>query len=128
MNGLERVSFAISLLVVGVTIAGCNDRASEAYIDGQGQAERDIASGTLKIAYAEGSMPMYPDYQELLQGRYHIGSVTYSAPGSPIAAAAWAKGYNEVASTKVRCAIGDQVLKQTMAEAQKLQEARKPSK
>jgi len=95
-----------------VMLTGC-DPAKEEYYEGQGQAERDIAKGELKIAVAEGTnLPVFWDYTELLKTRYKIGWY--------ISTPAWTRGYNEVALPKIEQKLGTNALSQTLADAKKL--------
>jgi len=98
----------------------------DAYVEGQGQAERDIAKDELKIAFVDGAlsdsdMPIaFWDYTDILRKRYHIGWVVYSLPANPDAVKAWVRGYNGVAEPKIERQVGAQVLKEALLEAQKV--------
>jgi len=108
---------------VVATLCSCS-RAREEFVNGQGQAERDLAAGEMKIAFAEGTnMPAFWEYTDLLQKRYNIGWVVFSLPADRSAAAAWARGYNEVATRRIEHEITVQALKQTMTDALELQSA-----
>jgi hypothetical protein len=96
--------------VVALLMGGCN-REHEQYLEGQGQAERDLAKGELKVAISDGSnMPAFAEYTELLRKRYRVGWCVSTEP--------WVRGYNEIASPRIKQEIGTQILKQTMTEAQ----------
>lgn len=118
----------ILFITVAALTAGC-DRAPDEYVNGQGQAERDIANGQLKIAFDDGGSPgsnmpeAFWEYIQLLQKRHGIGWCTFSLPDNPRAAKAWVRGYNAVAMPKIERQVGAQVLKDTLLEAQKLHEA-----
>lgn len=121
-----KFAFAICLAAVATIIAtGCNrDRVQEEYLNGQGQAEADLAKGEFKIAFDDGTiMPEFYDYTELLHKRYNVDWCSESLPANPQAAMAWVRGYNEVAGPRVERKIGAQVLKETRLEAQKLRAA-----
>jgi hypothetical protein len=106
-----------------IIMTGCSQEHQE-YIEGRGQAERDLAHGEFKVAIADGSnIPAFAEYAELLHQRYRIRWFIYSLPANPRAAEARVRGYNEVASPRIEREIGAQVLKQTMADAQKLHDA-----
>jgi hypothetical protein len=116
-----KLVFAMCLATVtSLILAGCS-REHEEYIEGQGQAERDLAKGEFKVAIVDGSnMPAFGEYSELLRKRYRIGWCVYSLPANPSAAEAWVRGYNEVAAPRIEREIGSQILKQTMADAETL--------
>lgn len=116
-----KLVFTICLATVAsLILAGCS-REHEEYIEGQGQAERDLAKGEFKVAIVDGSnMPAFEEYTELLRKRYRVGWCIYSLPVNPPAAEAWVRGYNEVASPRIEREIGSQILKQIMADARKL--------
>jgi hypothetical protein len=108
--------------------AGC-DRVRDNYVEGRGQAERDIAKGELKIAFVDGAvsnsdMPVaFWEYTDILRRRFSLGWRVYSLPNNPDAAKAWVRGYNEVAGAKVERKVGLQVLKEVLSEAEKIRAA-----
>jgi hypothetical protein len=113
------------LIAVLVITNGCSDdTAQDRYLDGRGQAEADLAKGSFKVAFVDGSissnMPEFYDYTGLLRTRYGIDSFVYSLPANPQAVFAWVRGYNEVAGPSVERHVGAQVLKETLLEAQKI--------
>jgi hypothetical protein len=115
------VQFVVILgLTATVMMTGC-DRVKDEYYEGQGQAERDLAKGELKIAVVDGAtVPAFWDYTDLLRKRYRIGWCIHSLPANPRAAEAWVRGYNEVSLPKIERQFGTNILKQTLADAQKL--------
>ena len=123
-----RLVISVYLAVVtAFIVSGCS-REQKEYVDGQGQAERDLAKGEYKIAIADGSnMPAFWEYTELLRKRYSIGWCVYYSPhANRRAAEAWVRGYNEIASPRIEREVGAQILKQTFADAQKLHDATLP--
>jgi len=100
-------------------MTGC-DEVQEQYHEGQNRAERDAANGELNVALADGThMAEYPEYTSQLK-LYGIHVIICSLPANPPAAAAWARGYNEVSSAKIADQLGTNFLKQTLADARKL--------
>jgi hypothetical protein len=116
-----KLVFAICLaMIAAIIMVGCSQE-QDLYTEGQGQAERDLAKGEFRIAFPDDTnMPTFGQYTELLHKRYGIDWCGYSLPANPRAAKAWVRGYNEVALPKIEQELGAQILKQTMADAQKL--------
>ena len=118
MSSALTMCFVIFFTIIATTTS-CS-RKSELYLEGQGQAERDLKNGLFNMSEAESNnVPAYPEYMDLLHKRYGIGWCESSLPGDPRAAEEWVRGYNEVALPKIEQKLGAEVLKQTMADAQK---------
>ena len=102
---------ACVIAAAATQMTGCSQ--DEKYLEGQGQAKRDLGRGEFMVAIADGTnMPAFVEYTDLLQKRYHVGWVV-STPS-------WVRGYNEVAGPEVERQVGVQVLKQTLLDAQSM--------
>jgi hypothetical protein len=121
MNAKKILVSAVSLVTVAVIVTVSCNTELERYLDGRGQARRDLARGEFNVAIADGSnMPAFYEFNKLLYTRYHIGCTGFSLPANPRAAEAWVRGYNAVAEPRITSKFGDQVLSRTMSEAEEL--------
>jgi hypothetical protein len=116
--------FSVTIICIGILSAGCS-RSSEEYRNGRATARADANKGILAIAYAESAQlpACWFYYEELLRTNYGVQRYVHSLPVNPQAAEAWSRGYNEVAQPEIERRLGTNVLKSTMAEAQKIYEA-----
>lgn len=118
--------------IAAIIVVGCS-REHEEYLNGQGQADRDLAQGRLNVAFVDGTVALaenintsaWADYTKLLRQRYGIGQTVFSLPAYPHAVEEWVRGYNEVATPRIEQEFGVGVLERTKADAQKLADAAK---
>jgi hypothetical protein len=103
-------------------LSGCSQE-DEKYHSGRARAKRELAQGQINIAFADPIKEPFYSYAELLRSRYHISWCVYSLPGNPKAAEAWVRGYNEVMLPRIESQFGTNILKQTLADAQKLHDS-----
>jgi len=97
-------------------VIGCDNRNHELYLEGKGEAERDLKKGLFTISIPDNTnMPAFYEYVDLLRKRYHVGSVVVSEN--------WSHGYNDVALARVEREIGEEALKQAMRDAQGLHDS-----
>ena len=121
--------------IAAFIVVGCS-REHDEYIEGRGQAERDLAQGTFKVAFVDGTvaladnihMSAWTEYTKLLRQRYGIGWTVFSLPAYPHAVEAWVRGYNEVAAPRIEHEFGIGVLERTKADAQKLADTARHAK
>ena len=105
----------VALILCVLPLVSSCERVRDSYVEGQGQAQRDIAKGELKIAFVDGVLvssnaPVtFWEYTDILHRRYNVGWCIHSLPDNPDAVRAWVRGYNEVAGPKVERQVGAQV-------------------
>jgi hypothetical protein len=106
------------LLLLACSFVGCS-RNGDYYVEGQGQADRDLASGQTNVAFLDGvSIHAYGSYTELLRTKYHIGVTSFSLPAHPTWAKAWVLGYNDITVQAIERKFGTNFLKKVLAGAE----------
>jgi len=118
---MKNIKNALFTALLGTVLIATGCRKHEEHLNGRDQAKRDLGKGILRVAIEDGTnMPAFGEYATLLRSRYNIGWITYSAPANRDAAAAWVRGYNEVALPRIELQFGPGVLTKTMTDAEKL--------